>query len=113
MCVKYTIISFLVTWDGACVRNNPRVYSHGTDIGGSNGVEACKDYCSNEGFNYMGVEAKTWCMCGHDPPPPASRLQQSDCDIECPGNNKETCGGAFKMNVYQIEKGDFVPKVDK
>ena len=107
-CVKYAIISVLVIWDGDCVNDQPRVYSHTKDIGDSNDVEACEEYCFDEGYNYMGVEGKTWCRCGHSPPPLANRLAEGDCDWECPGNSKETCGGAYKMNVYQIEKGDFL-----
>ena len=107
MYVKYALISVLVIWDGVCINDEPRVYSHNIDIGDSNAVETCQDYCFDEGFTFMGVEGKTWCRCGHTPPPLANRLAAGECDWECPGNSKETCGGAHKMNVYQIEKGDF------
>ena len=89
------------------MNDQPRLYSHATNIGDSNDVEACEEYCYEEGYTYMGLEGKTWCRCGHDPPPLSSRLPEGDCDKACPGNSLETCGGGFKMNVYQIEQGYF------
>lgn len=29
------------------------------------------------------------------------RLEESDCDFKCPGNNKQQCGGRSRLSVYK------------
>ena len=76
-----------------------------TNIGNTNSVTKCRELCSSKGFAYMGVQATTWCACGHDPPPLASKVAQDDCNHICPGNNEEKCGASWRMNVYHETSG--------
>lgn len=44
---------------------------------------------------------RTECFCGENHPPSASKLADSSCNMKCPGNPKQLCGGYFTMNVFQ------------
>merc|ERR1711970_1110623 len=58
------------------------------------------DYCSGQGYSYFGVQFRHECFCGNTAPP-RSRLA-TGCNYACPGNNRRTCGGTWRMNVYFV-----------
>uniref|UniRef100_A0A336LY59 CSON008012 protein n=1 Tax=Culicoides sonorensis TaxID=179676 RepID=A0A336LY59_CULSO len=65
--------------------------------------KACIDICKNFGFVYSATQTGTWCFCGDSRPEPAYNPQVADnlCDVKCPGNPTELCGGYLKMSVYK------------
>ena len=90
-------------WNGDCVKDSPdRVLPNLNHVGRTNSLSKCRQICSSQGYPYMGVEAANWCFCGHNPPPTSSRVSQSECSRNCPGNRQEICGGRWRMNVYDI-----------
>lgn len=44
---------------------------------------------------------RTECFCGENPPPSASKVADTSCNMKCPGDARQLCGGYFMMNVYQ------------
>ena len=78
-------------------------------VGSTNSLTKCRQLCSSKGYSYMGVQAGSWCCCGHNPPPQSSRVSQEECSTKCPGNSGEMCGASWRMNVYFINtEGGFV-----
>ncbi|KAE9380084.1 WSC-domain-containing protein [Stipitochalara longipes BDJ] len=75
----------------------------------SNGLtrESCIQYCSYQigsgrFYTYIGVEDSDQCFCGTDPtrtPDPKER-NDSSCNMECPGNSSELCGGNGYIDIY-------------
>lgn len=66
-------------------------------------VDYCIKYCEDRDYNYAGVQAAVWCLCGNDTPtirPTAS----SECKRKCPGNANQICGDEWRMNIYELKK---------
>ncbi|RGP63958.1 hypothetical protein FSPOR_8285 [Fusarium sporotrichioides] len=63
-------------------------------------LDICATLCA--GRNYFGVH-DTACYCGDEINPAASRVTLDQCDIECPGDNTQFCGGESnsKLRVRQ------------
>lgn len=40
------------------------------------------------------------CFCGIEEPPFTKRLPDSSCNMKCPGNPRQSCGGYLTINVY-------------
>ena len=74
-------------------------WSDGVNPGPSNNVDSCIAHCKAQGFIYAGPNYR-WCFCGNPTPPESSFVLDDECDIICPGNSGQTCGGGFKLNVY-------------
>lgn len=47
------------------------------------------------------IHSRTECFCGNEEPPSASRRPDSSCNMKCPADPKEACGGYFTINVYE------------
>jgi len=47
------------------------------------------------------IRSRTECFCGNEEPPSASRRPDSSCNMKCPADPKEACGGYFTINVYE------------
>ncbi|TAQ84697.1 hypothetical protein B7494_g6971 [Chlorociboria aeruginascens] len=66
-------------------------------------VELCVDFCISKGFSVAGVEFTTQCFC--DNSIPNDRLPDptlmGNCAMPCAGNDKEVCGGAALISLYQ------------
>lgn len=41
------------------------------------------------------------CFCGDSPPLESAKIEDELCDMKCPANPAETCGGYFTMNIFQ------------
>lgn len=65
-------------------------------------VENCKEFCSYYNFAYAGVENGNECFCGQTLP--TKSIPVSECDKKCKGDNTQTCGGGWAINVYAISK---------
>lgn len=44
---------------------------------------------------------RTECFCGNDEPPNEARLPDSSCNMKCPADPHEACGGYLTINIYQ------------
>ncbi|KAF2218314.1 hypothetical protein BDZ85DRAFT_311109, partial [Elsinoe ampelina] len=65
-------------------------------------VEMCQTYCASKGYRYSGVEYRNECRCDNAINPTAIFYpgvnMSSGCNMLCPGNQVELCGGANYMN---------------
>ncbi|KAI1814418.1 WSC domain-containing protein [Poronia punctata] len=66
-------------------------------------VEMCVSTCQEKGFRYAGVEYRSQCFCGDDIS--QDRLLKKgllgDCSMACAGDERELCGGAAFVAVYE------------
>lgn len=86
--------------------NHHPIANHSTLSSGQDLTRAkCQAACLKDGYNRAGMKAGTECWC-------AAYIvgdwasSQSDCNIPCPGNSSETCGGT---NVFDIFQGQLAP----
>ncbi|XP_047505438.1 xylosyltransferase oxt isoform X1 [Pieris napi] len=70
----------------------------------------CLDICVQAGFPYAGVQYGTECFCGEESPPETSKIPDKSCDMKCPGDISQVCGGYFTMNVYETGLHKFIPQ---
>lgn len=47
------------------------------------------------------INFRTECFCGNNEPNRALRLPDPNCNMKCPGDPKEACGGYFAINIYE------------
>ncbi|KAL1876996.1 hypothetical protein Daus18300_002605 [Diaporthe australafricana] len=69
-------------------------------------LDMCTSYCATNGkYKYAGVENGNECFCGNKMTPGAKNANDLDCsmtcDIPCPGNDKQICGGNGVITVYK------------
>uniref|UniRef100_A0A1B0CFL8 protein xylosyltransferase n=1 Tax=Lutzomyia longipalpis TaxID=7200 RepID=A0A1B0CFL8_LUTLO len=72
-----------------------------TNFKGNNSPASCIKMCLQSGFVYAGVQYSTECFCGNDEPPAAAKLPDPSCNMKCPGDAREACGGYFAVNIYE------------
>ena len=94
-----------VTFTGQCVVAIDSVLDgnfiqFGSDPGMT--LEHCRDSCGN--YAYFGLRNGNECYCGDDYSLPLDITFDAECSIECPGNRLESCGGAYRMNIWSREK---------
>ena len=63
-------------------------------------IEKCFEECKN--FKYAGVQFSKVCFCGNEIARTTEFLDESECDMPCDGDASQTCGGAWKMNLYTV-----------
>ena len=68
-------------------------------------IKRCRD--ENKGYVFAGVQYAFQCFCGHVAPTSDLILDESQCNMECSGNDNFVCGGSWKMNVYEIGEISF------
>ena len=66
--------------------------------GSSNSMQSCTNQCSSAGFIYAGTEFSNECYCSNTLPTSSS----SNCNMGCPGNPAEICGGVSALSVYAV-----------
>ncbi|KAL3284632.1 hypothetical protein HHI36_018786 [Cryptolaemus montrouzieri] len=71
----------------------------------------CMRLCLQSGFPYAGVEYSNECFCGSDEPSFTKKLPDSSCNMKCPGNIHETCGGYYTLNIFRTGIKKFVPQI--
>lgn len=79
----------------------------------TNSPTACLDICIQGGFLYAGVQYASECFCGENLPQTATAVADHLCDMKCPGNSSQHCGGYFTMNIYETGLSKFTPQVPK
>jgi hypothetical protein len=69
----------------------------------NNTPEVCTNKCTQRGFTIAAVEYGYECFCASaytNGVPPQS-APASQCHDPCPGNATETCGGGYRMQIYE------------
>ena len=70
----------------------------------NNTVLSCTGRCREEGFQYAAMLNGTGCSCGNLQPLSPHRQPTTDCNVDCPGDPSEKCGGAAnRINAYYVE----------
>ena len=62
----------------------------------------CVEVCAASGFAYAGTQYGQSCFCGNSY---GSRGPATNCNVPCPGNPCEACGGAWANSVYATDGG--------
>ena len=63
-------------------------------------IEMCAGKCA--GFTMFGLEYQRECFCGDALNAGSVATSQFDCKYSCMGNQSETCGGDWRLNVYEF-----------
>ncbi|KAJ5484197.1 hypothetical protein N7539_005993 [Penicillium diatomitis] len=63
-------------------------------------VETCQSTCEAQGFTYSGMEYGAQCFCGTAILNNAAVIDPSNCNIACPQNAAEVCGGSNAISMY-------------
>ncbi|KAF9419020.1 hypothetical protein HW555_004347 [Spodoptera exigua] len=77
----------------------------------TNSPSSCLDICIQAGFMYAGVQYASECFCGENLPQASAAVAEHLCDMKCPGNVTQHCGGYFTMNIYETGLSKFTPRV--
>ncbi|CAH1259009.1 PKDREJ [Branchiostoma lanceolatum] len=69
-------------------------------------IKSCGLHCKKNGYIYYGVEYSTECYCGTDVnfASIGTARPDSECNLPCPGNTAEMCGGSLRISVYRPGK---------
>ncbi|KAL4222352.1 Cell wall integrity and stress response component 2 [Mactra antiquata] len=62
-------------------------------------IQECIDYCRSNSYTYAGLEYGNECFCDHQMKQ-AQLLYDSQCALRCFGNQREVCGDAGTLSVY-------------
>ncbi|XPS68135.1 hypothetical protein M3J09_000426 [Ascochyta lentis] len=71
-------------------------------------VFACTSSCKALGYTLAGLEYSRQCFCG-DSIDNNATMTDEGCDMTCVGNSSEFCGGADRLNLYELEAGTTIP----
>ena len=63
-----------------------------------NSVESCKSSCVD--YNFALVKNGLDCWCSNVFPKSRS-APKTECNVRCPGNNSQFCGGFQRINIYE------------
>ena len=64
-------------------------------------IESCAQSCRALNYTYAGVEAGHQCACGNTLTNKSANVDQSECNVPCTGNSKQTCGGNLRVWIYK------------
>ncbi|XP_062591129.1 sialate:O-sulfotransferase 1-like [Saccostrea cucullata] len=66
-------------------------------------ASVCRDHCLkiDQEFKYIGLQHGSACFCGHHVKF-WNRRSDNECYITCPGNEKETCGGDWRNEIFTV-----------
>ncbi|KAI5360847.1 putative carbohydrate-binding WSC, glyoxal oxidase, galactose oxidase/kelch, beta-propeller [Septoria linicola] len=81
-------------------------YGQAVAGGGNNmSVEACTSACKKAGYKLAGVEYAAECFCDNTLQNGAGPASDGDaqCNMQCSGNNDQTCGGPNRLNLYSFD----------
>jgi predicted lipoprotein with Yx(FWY)xxD motif len=72
-------------------------------------VESCTLACAANGYPLLAATGHTapspqgFCYCGAAVDPAAQAVPASNCDVPCPGNSSQTCGGNGFSSLYAMQ----------
>ncbi|XP_071799988.1 uncharacterized protein [Asterias amurensis] len=71
-------------------------------------VDFCRTLCRNRNLQYYGLQAGSQCFCGGALADPFQYTEytadQVNCSYPCSGDASQTCGGDFRMQVYEFNE---------
>ncbi|XP_053389711.1 uncharacterized protein LOC123562081 [Mercenaria mercenaria] len=67
----------------------------------TNSGYTCKHRCTVSQYQYAGTEYAKQCFCGHKLKY-FEKKPDSECNMKCPGNVDEYCGGSWRISIYDI-----------
>ena len=86
-------------YKGCYVDVIPRMLNGAQKVGDATmTTEKCSTFCKN--FTYFGTQYSQECYCGNQLK--SAPVADSQCNMDCKGNNKQKCGGSMRLSVYQI-----------
>ncbi|OAA49288.1 Carbohydrate-binding WSC [Metarhizium rileyi] len=69
-------------------------------------VPMCLDFCNNgengTHYRYAGLEWARECWCAQSIAGISAKLDDSECNFPCEGNNSLACGASLKLSVYRM-----------
>ena len=63
-------------------------------------TEQCIATCAEKGFTYAGTQYASYCVCGNSY---GKYGPANNCNMQCVGNPKQTCGGNAANCVYSVK----------
>ncbi|KAE9567213.1 hypothetical protein CGMCC3_g16634 [Colletotrichum fructicola] len=99
-----TPTAVLTGWNPmGCFIDDHTLATESTKAGGSSlTVDKCQAACWSEGFRYAGVKSGTECWCGSFVGGDWA-ANQTSCNVPCPGDAKQTCGGKALLLVFEAQ----------
>lgn len=93
------------TWTslGCYTDGSDRTLSFQTNIDTGTTPAACQSRCQAAGYKYSGVEFGSQCFCGDSLAAAAQKVGDSDCSMPCSGDAGQTCGNAYRLNLYEFK----------
>ncbi|MCJ1398945.1 hypothetical protein MMC11_002146 [Xylographa trunciseda] len=80
---------------------NGRIIANQEPDSQTNTIEVCVSTCVGLGYSVAGLEYGVQCFCGNNiVNGGALAPEDTDCNVACAGNSKETCGGGNRMSIY-------------
>lgn len=67
----------------------------------TNSPKKCIQTCLQSGYLFAGLQYSSECFCGHEEPLIDAKLPDSSCNMKCPAEPKNACGGYYTMNIYE------------
>lgn len=64
-------------------------------------VSECLTACADKGYSFAGLEFHSQCFCANFINPQMTPAT-SGCDTRCTGNSLQTCGGVWRLSLYQL-----------
>ena len=61
----------------------------------------CVKYCLQRKFALAGVQEGLRCVCGNTVSQKL-RIDEENCNMDCPGDEERKCGGKLAMNIYKV-----------
>ena len=100
----------LLGWEPlGCYVDDETLHNHTTKAGGSTlTVTECEAVCFADGFEYAGVKGGSDCWCGSFVGNSWTE-DQHDCNMPCPGDPAQICGGDSVFNVFEARTKDTLP----
>lgn len=79
---------------------NGRVMANQRPDSNTNTVETCVNTCLSQGYSVAGMEYGVQCFCDNFIRNNGSKVPETDCNMNCPGNTAEKCGAGNRLSVY-------------
>lgn len=57
-------------------------------------------------YDYIIICHRSQCFCGDETPNNYDRKPESDCNVNCPGENWTKCGGTWRNAIYATGAGN-------
>jgi hypothetical protein len=79
-------------------------------------LDSCMLLCAANGFTIMAATAhdtptpaEGYCYCGLSLDPTSQKVPDASCDVACPGNSTQACGGSGYTSTYTVTCNSTLP----